>query len=94
MAWASSAGPVTRMPHENINASKRVAVVGLIRRLLNEFQESPPEAWANRTVDQYLEALAAWIEDCDGYYANQGRSVPDDAWDILSDALQAARSYE
>jgi len=30
-------------------------------------------AWGNRDLGRYLDALASWVEDMDGYYENQGR---------------------
>ncbi|KZM79799.1 hypothetical protein [Cellulosimicrobium sp. I38E] len=54
------------------------------------------EPWANPTLHQYLEALAGWLDDSDGYYFNvRGRRVPpQDGWEVFNDALQAATNYE
>ena len=54
-----------------------------------------PGTWENRDLGAYLEALASWIEDMDGYYLNQGRDIPQDVqWNVFADALMAARIYE
>ena len=45
-------------------------------------------------MHQYLEALAALLEDSDDYYADQGRVPPANSWDVVSDALRAATVYE
>ena len=82
------------MPSDEFPTNNRDAMVSLIRRLLTEFQASSSETWANQRLDQYLEALGAWLEDCEGYYASLRRGIPTDPWEILADALQAARSYE
>ena len=41
----------------------------------------------------FLEAMASWLEDCDGYYGDQ-RDVGVADWQIFADALAAARIYE
>ena len=46
-------------------------------------------------MSDYLDALASWLEDCDGYYANRGVAVPWDRWEITAAAaMQAAAVYE
>jgi hypothetical protein len=53
------------------------------------------ESWENRDLGAYLEAVAAWVEDMDGYYLNQGLPVPEHVnWKVLADILMAARVYE
>ena len=72
----------------------RTDFITLLRTLLRELRDKP-ETWENRTLPQFLEALAAWIEDLDGFYRNQGRSVPDQpSWEMLAEMLLAARVYE
>ena len=57
--------------------------------------EHNPEAWENVTLDRFLEAMAAWTADCEGYYRNVEQPVPSDAsWRFLADILAAARVYE
>lgn len=50
--------------------------------------------WENGSIDRYLEALAAWLTDSDGYYLNQRRTPPSNAWEVINDALAAATIYE
>jgi hypothetical protein len=69
-------------------------VVAVVRRLLTDWADGPPANWENRTVPDYLQALASWLDDCDGYYSNRGRSMPWNGWTVLEDALQAAKVYE
>ena len=35
-----------------------------------------PEEWENRDLPSYLEAIAAWVDDMDGYYRNLGEDSP------------------
>ncbi|MBB1246083.1 hypothetical protein GL263_21370 [Streptomyces durbertensis] len=51
--------------------------------------------WENRTLDHFLEALAAWIEDSPGWYRNAGQELPEAGdWTFLARALSAAAHYE
>lgn len=54
------------------------------------------ERWENRDIRSFLEAIGAWLEDCDGYYQNNGdsRDVDSADWQIFADAIAAARIYE
>lgn len=53
------------------------------------------ESWKNRDLGAYLEALASWVEDMDGYYQNQGLPMPENInWRVFADILMAARVYE
>jgi len=51
--------------------------------------------WANADLASYLEAMAAWIRDMNGYYQNTGQNLPElPPWKILADILMGARMYE
>lgn len=53
------------------------------------------DTWENPTLESYLEAIARWVEDSDGFYRNQGRAVPiDPSWQNLAEILIAAKMYE
>ena len=42
-----------------------------------------------------LEALAAWVKDSDGYFANRNEPFPPHpTWRLFALMLQAARGYE
>ncbi len=57
--------------------------------------ESEREEWENQTIDAYIDALARWTRDMDGYYKNMGQSPPDQlSWRVLADMLFAATMYE
>ena len=45
-----------------------------VRTLLGDLKDNPDE-WENTTLEDYLEAVAAWIEDMPGYYKNEGKPV-------------------
>ena len=48
--------------------------------------------WENDDLGTFLEALAGWTADCDGYYARAGE--PPSPWQTFAEALLAARIYE
>ncbi|MCA9075567.1 MAG: hypothetical protein KDA93_11080 [Planctomycetaceae bacterium] len=52
--------------------------------------------WDNETAYAYLQAMAAWLHDSEGFYHNIGE--PHDpnhaSWQLFADMLQAAAVYE
>ena len=54
-----------------------------------------PEEYENLTLDDYLEALAAFITDMDGYCKNRGEKMPEHpSWSMIASCLAAASIYE
>ncbi|MFE5080010.1 DUF7660 family protein [Streptomyces mirabilis] len=52
-------------------------------------------SWDNGDLGGFLEALAAWIDDADGWYGNVGRELPANGdWSFFARALRAATTYE
>lgn len=50
---------------------------------------------ANASVEGFLEAVAAWVADMDGYFANQGAEPPVEAtWQLMAMAIEAGLVYE
>lgn len=72
----------------------REEFVAFVRRLADDFQMNKVD-WENNNVTTYLEALAAWTEDMEGYYDNRGEPVPADInWKFMAHLLIAAKYYE
>lgn len=68
--------------------------VMFVHALLQDLKEQR-EQWENTSLDAYLEALAAWVQDMDGYYCNRGEPIPQQlTWENLGEILLAARVYE
>ena len=64
-------------------------------RALAAFRARRPDEWENPDLPRYLDALARWVEDMDGYYAGRGQPVPKQpSWRVLADILIAAAMYE
>jgi len=74
--------------------SSRGDFVEFVKALGKDLQNDPT-SWENATLERFLEAVAAWVEDMDGYYLNQGRPVPvQPDWKVMGDILMAAKMYE
>jgi hypothetical protein len=81
--------------HELVNAiDTREDLVAFIEALRANLSSKPQE-WENATLDQYLAALSAWLEDCPGYYKRTGQSAPaTPSWKNIAEMLIAAKVYE
>ncbi|MGB2591526.1 MAG: hypothetical protein WBG02_02325 [Candidatus Acidiferrum sp.] len=54
-----------------------------------------PDGWRNNKLEIFLEALAAWARDMDGFYLNKGAVVPESPeWKTFAQMLAAATMYE
>lgn len=72
----------------------RQDLVRFIHALLSDY-EHDPESWQNRDIAAYFDALAAWIEDTDGYLRHIGEAVPEiPSWKFFGEMLIAAKYYE
>ena len=72
--------------------------VVFMQHLLRDWRQHP-EQWENASLEAYLEAMAAWVQDMDGYYRNLSRPVPKLmrhhlTWRNLGEIMLAARVYE
>jgi hypothetical protein len=75
-------------------ANSREERAAFVRDLARTAQRNP-EAWVNRDLPSYLEALAAFIGDMDGYFRNQGQDPPSRPdWSLIAKMLLAASVYE
>ncbi|MFG3477223.1 hypothetical protein ACGF3K_18425, partial [Streptomyces sp. NPDC047980] len=65
-----------------------------IRELRQDYLRRGHE-WENQSLDHFLEALAAWMDDSPGWYRNFGKQLPEEGdWTFLARALPAATVYE
>jgi hypothetical protein len=68
--------------------------VEFLRGLGRDFRDHA-DAWENGDLSSFLDAMAAWIEDMDGYYEAHGEPVPTQpTWKVLAQVFAAARVYE
>ena len=62
---------------------------------MSELRAGGSAEWENAALDDYLEALSAWIADSPGYFANRGEEPPEQpSWSLVAMMLAAARSHE
>ena len=72
----------------------REDLAALVDQMRKDF-EKDPSGWENADIASFLEAMAAWLRDMDGYYLNRGECVPNTpTWRTIGEILLAARSYE
>ncbi len=72
----------------------REDLVSFIHALIGDLRQNP-DGWENPTLEAYLQALAAWVNDMDGYYLNRSEPVPEQpTWQTMGDILMGARVYE
>ncbi|MBM9502563.1 hypothetical protein JWG44_20110 [Leptospira sp. 201903071] len=80
---------------EEINSIKgKDDFIEFIFKLSNDFRDNTSE-WINQDIESFLEALARWVEDSDGYYQNIGiiqPKAPD--WKSIAEMFIAAKYYE
>ena len=54
-----------------------------------------PDGWENGDLSSFLQAMAAFIKDIDGYYRNLGKPMPDvEVWKTLAEIVYASKIYE
>ncbi|MYT11919.1 hypothetical protein GTY76_05645 [Streptomyces sp. SID4951] len=72
----------------------REALASFVRFLHRDCADSAG-SWDNADLGDFLEALAAWIDEAAGWYRNAGEEVPVTAnWAFFARALRAATVYE
>lgn len=81
--------------HDRVNSIQtREDLIAFIQALHADLRDDP-DSWENPTLDRFLEALGAWMEDMDGYYDYAGRPRPERPdWRTFGDMLMAAKLYE
>jgi hypothetical protein len=65
----------------------RQDVITAIEALLADFKKNP-DTWENPTLEAYLEAMVAWVEDWGRKYD------PPPSWEFIIQMLNAAKIYE
>lgn len=62
---------------------------------IEKFQTESKD-FENNTLESFLEAMARYSRDIDGYYSNTGQSIDLNKvnWKVFADILQGAATYE
>jgi hypothetical protein len=68
--------------------------VSFVYSLSQDYQNNP-SSWKNNEIGTFLEAMAAWVDDMEGYYLNQCLPVPEKPdWKMIANMVAAAKIYE
>jgi hypothetical protein len=68
--------------------------IQFIKLLRQEFCNEP-ELRENNTIELFLEGMAAWVTDMDGYYINNNMLIPTKLeWKNFAEILAGASVYE
>ena len=63
-----------------------------IELLINDLKSAE---WTNNSLESYLQAMADWTEDMEGYYQNNNIPIPQKIdWKVFANILIAAKMYE
>lgn len=63
-------------------------------QLLTQNYKKRRGEWENDKLDRYLEAVAGFSSEFDGYVRNTGSSAAENPWRLLASVLLAAKVYE
>ena len=69
------------------------ALISVITHLRTNLAAHQDE-WENRTLDDYLGAIAAWLASFPASYVNNHQPVPQPDWRFVADVLRVGRIYE
>lgn len=68
--------------------------IHFIEILVSDLKNNP-DYWTNHSLESYLEGVASWSEDMEGYYENNNLPIPTDInWNVFANILMAATMYE
>lgn len=82
------------LPDDANRVRTREEFLVFLRALGRDLSDNPT-SWENTGLESFLGALAAWIEDMDGYYAQRGKPTPHQPdWSTVANMLMAAKIYE
>ena len=63
--------------------------------MLKEDTHINTDEWENKDIPSYLESIASWVEDMDGYYKNMNMKPPRDVdGKFLATLLYVGKIYE
>ncbi|WP_425994540.1 DUF7660 family protein [Caulobacter sp. DWR1-3-2b1] len=63
-------------------------------KLLSQNYKKRKREWENDKLESYLEGVAAFSSDFDGYVLNMGNDAAANPWRLLATVLLAAKVYE
>lgn len=81
--------------YENINMIQTRENFVEFLYLMVKDKELNSEEWENKSITEYIEGMASWVEDMDGYYNNMNLQMPRDIdWKFIATLLYVGKIYE
>ena len=79
----------------NFKVTNRDSFIKFLESLRNDLLVNK-EFWENRNLEDFLEAMAAYTEDIQGFYDNTEQNIIADesSWQVFADIFKGAISYE
>jgi hypothetical protein len=79
----------------DFKVNDRQSFIAFVELLRSDFLTNR-DKWENKTIDDFLEALARYTDDIQGYYDNTNQNINADTpnWNVFADALVGASIYE
>lgn len=87
------------MELNNFKVTDRQSFTQFLQLFRDELVQNK-NSWENKTLEEFLEAMARYSEDIQGYYDNRrietGENINADipTWSIFADILRGSRVYE
>jgi hypothetical protein len=83
------------MATEHISIVDRQSFISFLESLHSEYLLTG-NTWKNPDLGRFLEAMAAYAEDIQGYYDNTNQDINADlpSWKVFADILRGATIYE
>jgi hypothetical protein len=72
--------------------TSREEFVSFVKLMRNDLAADPDD-WENITLDDFLEALSAWVNDSERYFSSE-TPQPHLSWRNVAQILLAASAYE
>ena len=81
--------------HERISKiHTREEFVEFLNLMINDEQINSEE-WNDKSITEYLEGIASWVEDMDGYYKNMNLQIPTNIdWKFIATLMYVGKIYE
>ncbi len=68
--------------------------ISFLNELSND-KTAKDDKWENKSLEDYLDSIARWVEDMDGYYHNTNRTIPENInWQFIAELLYVGKIYE
>nr|WP_294934856.1 hypothetical protein [uncultured Flavobacterium sp.] len=78
-----------------LNVTDKTSFSEFVRELLTDLKKED-QNWENKKIEDFIEGIASYSEDINGYYQNMGSttSAETPTWRIFAQILKGATMYE